>query len=148
GATSNFNPSSVTGSGTSTLTVTTSGSMPAGTYPLTITGTSGSLVHSSEIGRASCRASDFTIGATASSQTVVEGNSTTYTSTISGLNGFTTNVNFNLMRLPAGATSNFNPSSVTGSGTSTLTITTSGSTPAGTYPLTITGTSGSLVHSS
>src|SRR5205807_2258654 len=90
---------------------------------------------------------DFTIGATPPTQTVASGNSTTYTVTISALNGFSSNVSFNVSGVPTGATSNFNPSSVTGSGTSTLTVTTSGSMPAGTYPLTITGTSGSVVHS-
>ena len=147
GASSTFNPSSVSGSGTSTLTVTTSASTPSGTYPLTISGTSGSVVHSTSATLVVNAPADFTIGATPSSQTVVQGNSTTYTATISALNGFSGNVTFSVTGLPSAATSNFNPSSVAGNGTSTLTITTSASTPSGTYPLTITGTSGNLVHS-
>jgi hypothetical protein len=48
--------------------------------------------------------------------------------------------------LPTGATGTFAPTSVTTSGTSTLTVGTSQSTPAGTYPLTIRGTNGTKVH--
>ena len=153
GASSNFNPSSVTGSGTSTMTITTSGSTPSGTYPLTITGTSGGMVHSTGVTLVvnSGGVPDFTIGATPLSQTVVRGNSTTYTVTISGVNGFSGNVNFSVSGLPAGTHLNFSPPSLTGSGTSTLTINTQQSNPAkryptGTFPLTITGASGSLLH--
>src|SRR5207253_650313 len=39
---------------------------------------------------------DFTIGATPPTQTVASGNSTTYTVTISALNGFSSNVSFNV----------------------------------------------------
>ena len=49
--------------------------------------------------------------------------------------------------LPSGATGSFNPTSVAGSGNSTLSVSTSSTTPAGTYTLTITGASGSLTHS-
>src|SRR5207249_2540030 len=48
--------------------------------------------------------------------------------------------------LPSGATGAFSPTSVAGSGSSTLTVTTNASTPAGTSTLTITGTSGTLSH--
>ena len=45
GAAATFNPASVNGTGSSQLNVTTVGSTPAGTYPLTITGTSANEVH-------------------------------------------------------------------------------------------------------
>jgi len=48
--------------------------------------------------------------------------------------------------LPAGATADFNPPSVAGAGSSTLTVNTTTNTPAGTYPLTITGTDGTITH--
>ncbi len=141
GATSAFNPTSVTGSGSSTLTITTSGTTPAGTNTITVKGTSGSLVHSTTVTLVVVPPPDFSIAATPSSQTVTAGGNTTYTATITGLNGFSGSV------LPSGATGVFNPTSVSGSGSSTLTVTTSSTTPAGTNTITITGTSGSLVHS-
>jgi malectin (di-glucose binding ER protein) len=49
--------------------------------------------------------------------------------------------------LPSGASASFNPTSISGSGSSTLTVATASSTPPGSYTLTSTGTSGSLLHS-
>jgi len=45
GASATFNPTSVTAGGSSTLTISTSASTPAGTYPVTITGTGASATH-------------------------------------------------------------------------------------------------------
>src|SRR5581483_8434232 len=146
GATAAFNPTSVTGSGSSTVTITTSTGTPAGTNTLTLTGTSGSLVHNATVTLIVTPAADFSISAAPGSQTVTAGNGTSYTATITALNGFGGNVTLTAGGLPSGATAAFNPTSVTGSGSSTVTITTSTGTPAGTNTLTLTGTSGSLVH--
>jgi len=89
----------------------------------------------------------FSISATPSSQTTYAGGGTTFTVTVSPVNGFTGTVALSVAGLPTGATGTFNPTSITGgSGTSTLTVTTSSTTPLGTYPLTVKGTSGSLVN--
>lgn len=143
GATGTFNPTSVTGSGTSTLSVSTSTSTPAGSYTLTITGTSGSLQHSTTV---SLVVEDFTIAASPSSQTVTAGNSTNYTATVGSVNGFSGTVTLSASGLPTGASANFNPASVNGAGSSTMTVTTLTSTPAGTNTIAVKGTSGSLSH--
>src|SRR5439155_219639 len=107
-----------------------------------------SLIHSTTITLVVTAAvPDFTLTATPPSNTVTRGSGTSFTVTMSSLYGFTGNVDLSLSGLPAGAGYSFNPASFAGSGISTLTITTSNSTPAGTYMLTITGTAGSLVHS-
>lgn len=148
GAAATFNPASVTGSGTSTLAVTTSSITPFGTYTLTITGTSGTLTHSSTVTLVVTGVNpDFSIAAAPASQTVIRGASTTYTVTVGSLNGFTGTVALSVSGLPSRATATFSPTSVAGSGTSTLTVTTNRRSLAGTSTLTITGTSGSLTHS-
>jgi hypothetical protein len=89
---------------------------------------------------------DFSIGASPSSQTVAPGAGTSYTATIAPINGFAGAVSFGVAGLPAGATATFNPTSVNGSGSSTMSVTTSATTPPGSYPLTVSGTSGIITH--
>src|SRR4029077_12980826 len=89
---------------------------------------------------------DFTVSGSPSTQTVIQGNAATYTTTIGSLNGFGGVGTLAASGLPTGGTAGFSPATVTGAGNSTLTVTTTGSTPAGTSTLTITGTSGSVTH--
>jgi subtilase family serine protease len=89
----------------------------------------------------------FSLSASPSAVSVVQGNagSSTITSTVVG--GFNAAVTLSYSTLPSGVTASFNPGSfTTGSGSSTLTLTTSSSTPTGTYPITITGTSGATTE--
>ena len=145
GASAAFNPNNTTGS-SSTMTVTTSSTTPTGSYALTITGVSSSLTRTTTVTLVvqAAPTPDFSIAATPSGQTVIQGASTIYTATVTPSNGFTGTVTFSVSGVPSGGSGSFNPTSVTTSGNSTLTVTTSTTTPAGSYPLTITGASGSL----
>jgi subtilisin family serine protease len=111
-----------------------------------ITVTGGRLNVNKALGACAAPTADFTVSATPASRTVLAGGSTTYIATIGALNGFSAGVTLSASGLPAGVTPNFNPATVTGSGSSTLTLTTTANTPGGTYTVTITGTSGSLSH--
>ncbi len=94
-------------------------------------------------------APDFSVAATPSSQSVIRPNGTSYTVNVTPANGFGSDVALSVSGLPAGASANFNPGTVTGgSGGSTLSVTVGSSTPAGLYTLTIKATSGTLIHSS
>jgi hypothetical protein len=93
-------------------------------------------------------APDFTLTVTAP-QTVSRGTNAVYTVTVTGQNGFASQVKLSAGGLPGGAgapTVSLNPTTVNASGTSTLTISTRSSTKTGTYNVTVTGTSGTLKH--
>lgn len=95
---------------------------------------------------------DFSIGATPSSSPVAQGQLATFTVSLNSLHSFAGSVNLNASLSPKtiNVTVALNPSSVsllTGSGTSTLTVSTPATIPVGTYTLTINGTSGRLAHS-
>src|SRR5205823_6270732 len=89
---------------------------------------------------------DFSISATPASQSITAGGSTSSTMSVTPLNGFSGAVSLSANGLPGGATANFNPSSINGSVSSMLTLSTTNSTPASSFTLTFTGTSGSLSH--
>ena len=146
GAAATFNPTSVPGSGTSTMSVTTSSTTPTGSYPLTITGTSGTQTHTASVTLVVTApvTPNFSLSASPASQSVVQGSSTSYTVTITPSGGFTGSVTLSASGLPAGAAASFAPNPATS--TSTMSVTTSSTTPTGSYPLTITGTSGTLSH--
>jgi hypothetical protein len=76
---------------------------------------------------------------------ITPGSSATSTVTVTDISGFTGSVALSCSELPSGASCNFSTSSVSGAGTSTLTITTTSSLN-GTYPIVVTGTSGSITH--
>src|SRR5439155_538872 len=126
------------------LTVNTSGSTPTGTYTLTITATSGTLIHSTTV---ILVVGDFSIPVSPSSQTVNRGSATQYTVTITPVGSFSATVNLSVTGLPKRTTASFNPSSLKGSGTSTLTVSVNRSATTGTYPLTVRATGGGATHS-
>jgi hypothetical protein len=166
GATANFTPNPVTGgSGNYTLSVGTSSTTPLGTYTITITGTSGSLTHSSTVTLiVNSSAGDFSVTlspATESYQNVSGGQTATYVLQLNPIGGFNGDVTLSLSSvgqmngafigppLPSTVTVTFTPSTIHGgSGTSTLTIAVPNPSPVlDAFQLTITGTSGQLVHS-
>jgi subtilisin family serine protease len=146
GATGTFSPNPTT-TNTSTLSVTTTSTATTGTFLFTITGVSGSLSHttSATLVVQPAPTPDFSLSATPASQTVVQGGpGTSYTVTITPSGGFTGSVTLSVSGLPAGAAGTFSPNPATSS--STISVTTSTTTPAGSYRLTITGVGGGLTR--
>jgi hypothetical protein len=91
-------------------------------------------------------AADFSLSVGTPAQTVTAGGVASFVASVSPLYGFTGSVALGVTGLPAGALASFSPASISVSGQSTLSIATSGTTPAGAYPLTISGISGGLNH--
>jgi subtilisin family serine protease len=141
-------PSIITGgAGSAQITVVTSPSIAPGSYPFTITATSGGLSRTASARLVVTAPPDFAVAATPSSGSAVAGSATTYTVAVTGMNGFTGTVTPSLTGLPGTVgTASFSPSTVTGSGSTTLTIATIAPAPPGTYALTVTGTSGAISH--
>ena len=145
GPTVSVTPSSVASGSGATLNITAGST--TGTFTITVTGTEGTFVHSATVTLTVTAAPppDYSLSASPASSSVVQGAGTSYTVTITRVNGFTGAVTFSVAGLPAGAAGTFspNPSSTT---SSALSVTTATTTPTGTYPLTITGASGALSH--
>jgi hypothetical protein len=142
GATASFSPATTTS--TSTLSINT-GTAAVGTYSLTVTGTSGALTHSTTVSLTVTGPPDFALSANPASVSATQGNSTTTMITVTPQNGFNGAVDLSVSGLPSGATGSFNPNPT--STTSALTLSTSATTPAGTYVISVTGTSGALTRS-
>jgi kumamolisin len=89
----------------------------------------------------------FSVSASPSSVSVVQGSTGASTITSSVFGGFDSAVTLSASGLPSGVTAAFSPSSITGTGTSTLTFTATTTASTGTFSVTVTGTSGSTVES-
>jgi len=142
GATASFTPNPTTS--TSLLAVSASAAAVAGTYPLTVTGTSGALTHTTSVSLVIAGPPDFALSASPASVTVPQGSNRSTTITVTKLNGFAGAVDLSVTGLPPGATGTFNPTTTTT--TSTLTLTVDPTVTQATYNLTVTGTSGALTH--
>jgi len=148
GVTVTFGTNPITGAGTSTLTLTVASTAATGTSTITVTGTSGSTVETTTVSLTVTAAAspNFTLSASPTSVSVVQGNNgtSTITTTVSG--GFNSAITLSASGQPTGVTVGFSPTSITGAGTSTMTLTVGSTTAPGTHTITVTGTSGSTTH--
>jgi len=145
GASAAFTPASVSSAGSTTLAVSTSASTPVGTHTLTITGTSGPITRSTTVTLSV--AGSFSLSVSPPSRTVPRNGNTTYVVTLVPGTGFTGPVTFSTSALPQNVTARFSPTSVTTSGTTTLTLDTKKNVASGTYALTVSGTSNGQIRS-
>ncbi|HTS37326.1 MAG TPA: hypothetical protein VMH04_16735 [Candidatus Solibacter sp.] len=147
GATASLSPASLAAGASSTVTMN-AGTAGPGAYTATITGTGVSATHSTSITLAiTPTGADFSIAASPSSLTVSKLGIGTFKVAVTAMNGFSGRVTFSLDGLPSKVAGVFLPSYVNGSGTSYFIFVVGLKQASGTFPLTITGTSGSLVHS-
>jgi hypothetical protein len=143
--TATFTPAVVSGAGSAQLSITALSTAPAGSYPLTVTGSSGGTSHTAALTLV-VPARDFTLSISPASRTVTRGQSTSYTLTVHTVNGFTGAVSLSVTGRPAGSTSTLSVNPVAAPGTATLTIKTTSSTTRGTFTIRVTGTSAALTH--
>ncbi len=150
GVTLNFNPASITGAGTSTLSIQVAQSVAAGTYPIVITGTSTvggkpAAAPASTTVQLTVTVPNFALSANAQLNATSPGAAgVNVASTATG--GFSGAIALQATGAPGGVGLAFSPATIAGGGKSTLSVQVAASTPAGVYPITVTGTSGSLTH--
>ena len=124
------------------ITFNVGSTVPVGQYPLTITGTSGSVTQTTAL-TLIVGVPSFTLSAYAI--TVGQGQTSSTPVYVNDVNGFNSAVNLSVSGLPSGVTASFarNP---TTSYFDQVTFTVGSTVPVGQYPLTITGTSGSVTQ--
>jgi len=151
GVTAAFSPTSIAapGSGSSTLTLTVASTTATGTYSITVTGTGGGITHTATVSLTvtAVATGSFSIAVSPTSGSLEQGQSGYAVVTITASGGFDSTVILSATGLPSGVTGTFSPTSIKGSGTSDYTLTVARNAPTGTYPITITGTSGGVAHS-
>ena len=135
GVTAAWTPSPTTGTSVLTLTASSSAT-PNLRYIATFTGYSGDLTATNTVAL-NMGGPDFFLGISPQPSNIVQGGSATSTVTVLPVGGFASPVTLAALQLPPGVTATFNP--VTTSGTSTLTMTASGTAPLATSAVEITG---------
>lgn len=132
-----------------TVTISVPATVQPGSYTLTIGGTSGALTHTANLPLTVTNAQDFSIHLSATAITAGPGTSNcNFTVSIAGLNGFADSVSVSLTGLPAGTTTSpTTPFNVAAGGSQVVTLSIPSTTQSGNYPVTVSGTSGTLTHS-
>jgi Polysaccharide lyase len=90
---------------------------------------------------------DFSISLLPSQTNVMTGSNVSFTVTIATTNGFTGNVALSADDLPSGISANFNPPTISGTGSATLTLSAASDMPPDNYSISITGAGDSASHS-
>ncbi len=150
GVTVGFNPTSITGNGTSTMTMTVGSTVATGTYTITVKGTSGSTTSTTTVTLTVTGTGNpsFTISVSPTKITVAKGatGTATITTTVSG--GFNSAITLSATGQGGKQTVTFSPNPIAapGAGTSTMTIKVGSSSTTGNKKMTITGTGGGQTH--
>jgi len=147
GTTFVFNPTSITGAGTSNLQINVPTGTTPGTYSVTVTGNDGTVQETTTVSVTVTGVTPgFSLSASPSSITIARSSSGTVSITSSITGGFS-----GIITLSASGEGNqnsvsFTPSSITGAGSSSMKITVGNRASTGTHTITVKGTSGSTSH--
>jgi len=145
GASFSFTSDTVVTGGSTTLNIN-AGTAAPGTYTITVTGQGSTFSHSATAQLIIIPANDFSISVSPSSQTVVQGGSTSYTVSTTVISGSREAIGLAFGPLPAGASGSFTSNPVDSNGSTTLNIN-AGTAAPGTYTITVTGQGSTNAHS-
>jgi len=149
GVTVTFNPTSITGAGSSIMTMTVASSTATGTYSIKVTGTSGSTVETTTVSlTVTGTTPNFTVSASPTSISVARGSFGTSTITTAVSGGFYSTISLSASGQGSAQTVTFSPSTIAapGSGTSTMTVNVGRNARTGNHTITITATGGGVTR--
>lgn len=147
GVTVTFSPTSITGAGSSTMTIAVASSAAVGTYHLRVAGTSGSITEVVTVTLAVTKAPpQYTITASPTSISVARGSSGTSTITTAISGGFDSAISLSATGYPIGVTLTFSPKTIAapGAGKSTIKVTVDKKVALGSHTITINATGAGL----
>jgi kumamolisin len=147
GVTVGFTTNPISAGNSTSMTVAVASGTAPGTYPITVTGTSGSMVETTTVTLTVAGATpNFTISASPASISVSPSGTGKVTITTAVSGGFSSAIALSGTVTGSRVTVNFSPTSITGAGTSTMTITVNRRAATGSRTITIKGTGGGLTH--
>jgi hypothetical protein len=130
-----------------TITLTAQSGAVAGTTPLNVVGTSGSLSHTSTLALTVTPAADFSLSLTSNALTLAPGGSAGHvTLTAAALNGFTGAINVTLSGLPSGVVAMPSSFTLTPGTPQQISFTAASTGAASTVTISLSGSSGVLTH--
>ncbi|MGD0545493.1 MAG: S53 family serine peptidase [Candidatus Acidiferrales bacterium] len=144
-----FNPTSITGAGTSVMTMSVSSTTTVGTYKITVTGSSGGTTETTTVTLKVTKAvPSFAISASPTSITVSKGATGNATITTTVSNGFNAAIALTAVGEGSAQTLTFSPSTIPapGSGSSTMSVTVGAKATVGNHKITVRGMAGSVLH--
>jgi subtilase family serine protease len=150
GVTVGFNPNSITGAGTSSMTITVGASAATGTYTITVKGKSGGTTETATVSLtvSGTTSNGFTLSASPATISVAKpgSGSSTITTLVSG--GFDSAISLSATGEGGLQTVTFSPSSIAapGSGSSIMTVNVSKNALVGNHKITITATGEGVTH--
>ena len=147
GVTIGFTTNPFSAGSSTSMTFNVASTTTAGTYPITVSGTSGSTVETTTFTLTVNGANPtFTLSASPTSLTVARASTGKVVITTAVSGGFNSAVSLSGSVTGSRVAVSFSPSSITGNGTATMTITVNRRAATGTRTITITGTGGGITQ--
>jgi hypothetical protein len=130
------------------IAVSVAAGVTSGTYPVTITATSGSITHTEVTQLVVQGGPDFTLTTSPSVQTIQQNGSATYTVSLTPLAGFTGAVTLSMGSIPAGTgvSARLSTTTISANSPATMTLTATSTATLGAYRIQVNGAYGSDTH--
>ena len=139
--------SNLTGAGSTSMTITVGSTVTPGTYPITITGTSGSTVETTTYTlMVTGTTAGFSVSASPNTISIARSSSGQVTITTGATGGFDSPITLSASGEGSQNSVSFGTTTITGAGSTSMTITVGRRASLGNHTITVTGTSGGTRH--